>query len=639
MDASYTDLSTFTSALSSIVDSIPTGSNSFYNIGDGLLNLYQAREIAPYIFMVYTESGTISTGPDMINVSRDQDSLYGTLTVKAGTKVVVDDSLIIDNSIVEIHGVVKLLAGSKVLVSNESDVIFYSDSTLQVDLNDYYSDLIIPSINVGDDATLKIYGNINITLPDNVPSEDPDEIRELKLAALDSIINNPNIYIDSAAHINVTNLIDSLNLGERETSLTDYEYTLRNKVINIHTQGETNTHTGRIGYVWKDGSIATASQILQMLVLWGEAVLGDFKLSILGKQREQVPNLQVLESFHVMKNTTLYISELFTYDSNTYRYIRPELYLGRIIDNCDTPGSALVDGTIIVDGATASITIDREATLTISQTGTIKLQNGAVLRSAYNKNKEVLTINGTLIVDYIEQLQGFNSNNIVFGEKGKLVIINPTSDEYRLLWSTPNGIKSTQLYELFENALDHIEYHISENTGIRIDQYYEFFGRDMIEWYNNMRIEKAIHEGLVVWHDGGCIELDSDIIPWVSHNSTLLEAARLFKSYGSYDTDKLQEVVARLNYAGAGNIVFKFIDRNTNAPDILTHEVTLNLEGVKVKSVVHKPTSTGSEYEVDTDNDGVLFMQNLTSGVDNIIDSKSKMYSLQKGSTIFDLGE
>ena len=50
------------------------------------------------------------------------------------------------------------------------------------------------------------------------------------------------------------------------------------------------------------------------------------------------------------------------------------------------------------------------------------------------------------------------------------------------------------LYRLFENVIDHVEYHISNNTGIAIDKYYEYFNRDMVDWFGGRRIEKAIHE-------------------------------------------------------------------------------------------------------------------------------------------------
>ena len=72
----------------------------------------------------------------------------------------------------------------------------------------------------------------------------------------------------------------------------------------------------------------------------------------------------------------------------------------------------------------------------------------------------------------------------------------------------------------------------------------------MTKWYGNRRIEKAIHDGILVWHDGGFIELNNDIIPWADEKSTLLQASRLFKSFGSYDDEKLQEVIDRMKADG-----------------------------------------------------------------------------------------
>lgn len=638
MDNAYLDITKLSNALNesmlesneSMLESIPDGSNSFYNFSnidtEGMLNLYKVDgRILPYSFMVYSEHGSIHTGENTFCISRNEGSLYGTLTLKPDTELIVDNAINFDNAISEIHGTVRLLAGTKIIASNSSSVIFYSDSTLEIDLNDYYqNDTTHPPIEVGEGTEFKIYGEINIKLP-----QDTSMDFNTRLAAADSIINNESIYIDSAARINI-----ELDFDQRETSLTDYEYLLRDKVINIHTQGETNTHTGRIGYVWKSGSIADRSQIIRLNVLWGEVVLGDFKLSVLGRQTVEMPNLQIIESIHVMKGTTLHISERFGYNGIEYQYVRPELYLGRVIDNCANPGYAIIDGNVIVDGPTALLTLDRSGNLTIGESGRVELKNGAVMRSAYNTNQPVLFINGILVIDYIEQLIGFTSDNIVFGEKGKLIILNPPSDEYRLLWSTPNGIKNSKLYNLFENVLDHVEYHISANTGIKIDQYYDFFGRDMKEWYNGMRIEKAIHEGLIVWHDGGCIELDHNIIPWITQDSSLMEMSRIFKSYGSYDKDRLQEVVSRLKYAGSGDINFRII-YNNDENEMECKTMTLCLKGTSVKSVVNKPNT--DSYEVTADGPGDVFIRNMISDVESVVSEDSLRKTIIEGTTEFSL--
>ena len=382
----YTTLYEFNNHLKQMLQDptfvLPEGSNSFYDITDGKLNLYCTRDVTnSHMFIAYTEVGSMRVG-NTFTVGNTTGCMYQEFVAKTGTELTIDHQFRASNGSMSIHGTCNIEAGAQLIIENESTVTFYSDSVLNIDLSKYYqNETPTPSVLVNGYSTLNIYGDINITLPANVPGTSVSQKRSKKLAALDSIINNDAIQIDSAAHINVTNM-NELVLGDREVSLTDYEVMLRGKVINIHTQGEYNTSTGRVGYTWKAGSVTNGSQCIEMSTLWGTAVLGDFKLSILGKQETEVPDLQVLESFHVGKGTTLHIAESF--NGNTY--IRPELYLGRIIGNCTESGTGVIDGTVYVSGSSARITVDREATLTISETGSVYLQKNAKLYSTYNKS-------------------------------------------------------------------------------------------------------------------------------------------------------------------------------------------------------------------------------------------------------------
>lgn len=581
----------------------PEGSNSFYDIGTGKINLECERADSDnYRFNISTYSGIVYTGPGNFNISGDINNPqlpYKDMTVIPDTVLCVNHILTVSKGTLEVHGKLELMAGSQLIVRDKGKIIFYPDSEFVIN-ND-------TEISVAPESNINIYGEINV-----------------HLSEVDSIVNVYGITIDSSAVMNV----DGINLEGRPYSMTDYDSDLRNMVINIHTQGETNYQDGRIGYTWTGGSPKEGSQLIRMILLWGEAILGDFKFSVLGMPETSIPNLQMISELLIKKNTTLYITE----DYKGCKYIRPDLYLGLVIGNNKSPATCIVEGTIIADGINAMITIDRGARLYIRQGATVQLKNNAKMRSTYNDDNEpVLFIDGTLIIDDIEQIDTFYEGNIVFGETGKVIILNPDTGERRILWSTPSGIEYTDLYRLFKNRIDHVEYHIQNNTGIGIDQYFEFYARDFTNWYGGRRIEKAIHDGILVWHNGGFIEVYNNITPWVNENCTLLHASRLFKSFASYDKERLQEVVDRLKYAGCGNIIFRFV----NAGNV--SEVTMVLDDIHMKSIVSH--SSKDTYILNTDNDGELFLRNKISDttVENIITPESRVIEVIDNKAEFQL--
>ena len=580
----------------------PEKSNSYYVIGNGEINLFCMRANPDdYRFNLFTESGEIDIGDGPFYISGDiinPDHPYNSFTVINGTKVNLQNRLVVNNGDMNVHGELSIKNGSQLIVNNGGSIVFYPDSILSIEQGS--------SIIVEDGASIIIYGQIDVDL-----------------SMVDSIIGGPNITIDSAAVINVENI----DLGDREISLTDYEKILRDKIINKHTRGEYNTPNGRVGYIWKGGDYNAGSQVIEIDALYGDIVLGDFKFSVLGLQNDLIENLQVVESLRVMEDATLYISEHF----NGYRYLRPDLYLGIVIGNNSRAASCRIDGTVIADGKNAKISLDRGATLYITSKGVLELRNDAKLISTYNENTQVLFIDGTLIIDDISQIDTLESINVVFGDSGKVIIKNPDTGEHRVLFTTPNGIHDTDLYRIFEHTITHIEYHINANTGIGIDKYYDYYSRDMTDWYGGMRIEKAIHEGYIVWHDGGFIELNNSIIPWADTTGNLYLASRLFKSYGSYDYQKLQEVSERLKYAGCGNIIFRFIDSSGYK------DITLALDSVHMRSIVNKPLT--DQYVLDVDSDGDLFINNAVSDptVANIINTTSKHVGLIEGDNEFEL--
>lgn len=581
----------------------PEGSNSFYNIGDGRINISTIRgAVDDCRFDLFTDKGKIYTGIGNFIVSGDivdSDRPYKDLTVIHGTGLSVNQTLTISKGVMNIYGSLSLMKSSHLMIRDKAIVTLYPDSVFEV--NDDVN------ITVEHGSSLIIYGRIDV-----------------HLSSVDRLLNSQGITIDSAAVMNV----EGINAVDRPYSLTDYNSSLRERVINIHTQGETNSSDGRMGYTWTGGTPKESSQIIRMSVLWGKSILGDFKLSILGMPDKAIPNLQMISDLVIKKDTSLYITE--TYNEKTY--IRPELYIGIVIGNNKVPGSCIVEGTIVVDGVNTMITVDRGASMHISPNGVIRLINGGSMRSTHNNEDDrVLFIDGTLIIEDIKQINSFTHNNIVIGERGKVIILNPDTGEKRLLWKTPNGIESTDLYRLFKDRIDHVEYHISNNTGIGIDQFYEFYSKEMINWYGDRRIEKAIHDGILVWHDGGFIEVYHDITPWADVDSTLLHASRLFKTFGSFDIDKLQDAVDRLKYAGSGDILFRFINGDN------VGEVLLILKSIEMENVLNHPMT--NMYMLTTTNDGQLFIRNnvTETTVENIVNSKSRSFDIVNGSLEFPL--
>ena len=559
----------------------PIGSNLFFDIGNGQIYIKYINEDED-LFDLFIYIGTVKTGDKIFNINNKP---YRTMSIYPDTHLEVNNQLKINGATLEVHGTLELLPGSKLEVINGGKVIFHPDSKFIIHNES--------DIAVGNDSSITIYGSINV-----------------HLSRVESILDVSGIIIDSAAVMEV----DGIPPQNRPYSMTNYDSDLRDMRINVHTQGETNYEDGRIGYTWMGGSPNESSQILKMILLWGEAILGDFKFSVLGMPNESIPNLQIISDLLIKKNTKLYITENY----KGSRYIKPDLYLGLIIGNNKSPAVCIVEGEIIVDGLNASITIDRGARLYIRPGAKVHLKNQAVIRCTHNGSDPVLFIDGELIIDDIAQISMFQKENIVFGENGKLIVLNPDTGTKRILWSTPLGIEETNLYRLFKDRIDHVEYHIQNNTGISIDKYFEFYARDFTKWYGDRRIEKAIYDGIIVWHNGGFIEISNDIIPWVDNKCNLLHASRLFKSFASYDEERLQEVADRLKYAGCGNILFRFIK------DRKIKEVILTLDGIEMTNVISNATK--ETYILDTTNDGTLFMKNKLSDVtvNNIVNPESK---------------
>ena len=100
-----------------------------------------------------------------------------------------------------------------------------------------------------------------------------------------------------------------------------------------------------MGFVWVSGTVKNNAKVLDIEILWGKAILGDFKFSVLGTQNEEISNFTSIRKLKIRKNSTLYIQENF----ESFRYIHPELYLGIVIGNKKNSAECSCYGNIIVD--------------------------------------------------------------------------------------------------------------------------------------------------------------------------------------------------------------------------------------------------------------------------------------------------
>ena len=567
----------------------PNQSNSFYEIGEGIINIF----IDDHQMKIFIESGTINTGSVFV-IDKDP---YIQLDVLQDTKLVVNDVFMIkNNTLVNVYGTLELSEDSLLNISDNSKIVLHPGSVLVV------KDRV--NIQIDNSSIFEIYGEINVPL-----------------SSVNMILNNDRIYKDTSSVLNV----NEINMDDREYSLTDFYTDIRDYTINPYVQGEHNVDNGRIGYKWLNGDTNKGYRELEVSIAYGQVVFGDFQLSVLGKLENIIEDFTTISNIKVNKNTKLYISEEY----NGYRYLYPKLYIGRVIGNCITPGSMSISGEVYIDGENTSIILDRNGSLIIEKSGTLYLQNHSkLLCTNVIEDEIVLTINGTLIIDDISQIDTLNSGNIKVGEDAKIIILNQNLPDDTILFSTPNGILESDLYRIFKPYIEQVEYHIQPNTGIKIDQYYEYYPRDMTQWYADRRIELAIHQSLLVWHNNAFIELDSQIIPWVNNECTLYEASTLFKTTMSGKKLVLSDVAARLKYAGSGNIRFKFVDTDIT-------ELTLVLDEATISTIINKPLT--DEYVATANKKCTLFIRNKIndSNSSNIISAQSKMVPIEEGETTF----
>ena len=579
----------------------PASSNEVFKIATGTVVLQTLRDnMNDYRFDLRIHNNTVNAGDGTFFISGDINDItkpYRNVYVNTPANFIVNDKLNVSNSInhpsdvssLIVDGILEFKSTSIISINHGAEILINNCATLNIGDN--------VNIIIDSNSFIRIFGTVNIAY-----------------SSVGNILGSPNIIIDNSAIVNITGLPTN-----RSYSITDYVTELRKRYQSPNTIGSRYVSTSsRVTYYWKAGDPLQPSDVLSLVIETGNAILGDFNLSFVGIPNHVEPFMQTLTDLTINKLATLYISDRFKNAS----YISPTLFISQILGNMTKVGFCNVIGKIIVDGQLSCIKVDRGGYVSIEESGEVILTNDGKIINSNNHDIKSLFIYGKLIIDDISQLQGFSPENIEFGPNGKIIILNTNhTGNKRVLFSTPNGIVASELYRLFGSRLNKVSYHIQANDGIRIDQFYEEYN-DMSDWYGGMRLEKAVKTGHIIWHNGGFIELDKSIIPWVNDNSTLAKVGNIFNVFGDTDKEKLQNAVNRLVYAGFGNIVFRYITNNSD------RDITLTLDNCYVSSAFYNAAI--KKYQLISNNPGTLFIRNqvYSADVNNLINPSSKVVNI-----------
>lgn len=497
-------------------------SNSFFEVGNGTVQLYTLRDDPNnYRFDIYVD-GEVETGLGMFSVNGNIGNIshpYRNFYLRENSTLTVNNNFTVSKGTALINGNVILNSLANFTATEGALVTFSSNSVLTIPEDAF--------VFANTEAVIEIYGTIVTSL-----------------AKLKYILNNPNIHLASQVYYVINDIGDNTQF-----TLINYSNNLRNELINVNSIDELNVDNSRVGYKWLTGTPANGSFGIEIQCLTGKVSLGNFKLTFLGIPAEMDSQLKVFSDLFIAYGAELTISDLDFY--------YPTIYIGALTENCERAANFKVAGKIEVSGETASILLDHNGKLIIEETGVVKLTNKSYLLIT-DSDEIVVEVNGTLIVDSFEQIKGLNENQIKFGPKGKLVILNSVQSEEELI-SFPTEFRKSLLGKLMNRWVNNFEFHFTSFKGLKIDTLFEHYGIELKNWFGNNSLEESIRKKIVVWEDNAVLELDNKIIPWISEESNLYSIVRLFPSTGTGTSEKLQNLVNSFKSAGSGDIVFRFV--------------------------------------------------------------------------------
>lgn len=570
-------------------------SNTYFEVGDGTVQLYTLRDNPDnYRFDIYV-TGSVETGEGMFSVNGDITNVshpYRNFFLRDNSTLKVINNFTVSKGRALINGHVILNSLASFTATDGASVIFSSNSVLTIPEDAF--------LFANTEATIDIYGTIETTL------------NKLKY-----ILNNKNIHLDSQVHFIINNIENS-----DEVTLISYANGLRNELINVNSIDELNINNSRIGYEWVTGTPVENSFGIELQCLAGPINLGNFKITFLGIPSIVSPNLKIFSDLFIEQGAQLTVS-----DSSFYY---PTIYIGALLENSERPANFIVKGKCIFEGETASLILDRNGKLIIEETGTVVLKDKAVLKITESDDR-ILLINGKLIVDSFEQIQGLNENQIQFGPKGKLVILNSVESEVAL-YNFPSEFRNSVLGKIMNETPTKVELHLTPFKGIRLDSFVEHFEKELKNWFGNFSLEAAVQNKIVVWENNAVLELDSIIIPWVNENENLYSLIKIFPCNGSDEKEKLQNLVNAFKEAKFGNLVLRI-----KAEDSIK-EIHLCLETPSIENAFYDG-ETLNYYVKIKNSPSYLYLANGISSAhkDFILKRSKKMIPLLTSENYFNL--
>lgn len=506
----------------------------------------------------------------------------------------IPPSLIIDGKFIMNNNSILKIKEGEVIFSKDSKVTFPIGSKLIIDVPD-------------NDNNYYVYINCDL---------------EIDFSQIDQFINNKHVFISDDVNVIVNNLP-----GGRLMSVTDWVTELNKKVQNVNTVGIANlSNSSKVSYRWRAGSPDDQSDALQLSLDKGDIILGDFDLRLTGIPVVMKPNQQIITDMIVQKDARLFIIDKL---QNGMQYILPRIHITKFNSDIIIEGTCQVFGKIVCNGSTAGIEINKGCKLLIEEGGSVQITNHAFIQNINSEDLPLIIVKGELIIDDFESFKNINPNNIVIQDNGKVIILNPSpidENERKLLFSTPISIMGSDLYHYFGNRLNQVEYHVQKNCGIKIDEFYEYYS--YMKWYNHlvepMDIFQAIEKGYIIWHDGGFIELDHNIIPYIDETSNLSIVGEVFNTYGS-SAEKVQQTAVNFMRSGSGDVMFRFVNGNEAS------EYTMSIKSTKIIRALYNTVT--SKYRVYTEGDGGEIYVNNNFDISNpssILDDKAQKFPIDE---------
>lgn len=557
----------------------PKDSDAFYTMTNGARIRIHRLNTEATKCTIAIGTGVVETGE---TIYMDNDNILMGLTIYPKATLKITKQLLLNHGcLIECNGGLIIEKRARLyLRGNKSNVVASNTSTVTIDNS---SDVI-----VNEGSLCEIFGSINI------------DISRLKV-----LKNNPRFILADGIDLQITNIPELKDVY----TLNNYLESIYEENLTPNSIGEKVFNNGKsvVGYSYAYGDYKANYWGCDIQLFKGDIILGNFHSLFHGsvgatlekyEYEKEYKDCHYFRNLRIDKSATLYIVDKVK-DADTYM---PGLYIGHsskeitpthLHAKCNVFGKVVcsgADSVIILDDG--MITIEEDAEMYFHNHSTFKLQNDGILQ-----------INGTLRIDSIDRMVGFNPDAIIFGKDGRLIIENTDRTEDFIWLETPVGFKSHKIHQLITgDTVQHLTVKFNQHIGIKLDTYIKYFGRDIPYWFFGKRFEECIAEGIFEW-DCGFIELDYSIFEWLTHESNLKDVGILFDTHASYGVERLQELVSNIHaFDNINCIIFKFISRKQ------VKRIPLYLKNINIRHFYYN--GMNDKYILKTNNDGMLYLTN-----------------------------